>query len=129
VDYQGRSWVEPPSGVRPGDNDHECFIPKKCIKKYTGHTKGVHAIEFFPNTGGFSLGHVACNIDILISCSCVFKAYRPYICLICVLILVTYSSPGHLLLSASMDGKCKIWDVFGDRNVRRTYAGHEEAIR
>lgn len=51
IDYQGRSWVVPPSGVRPGDNDHECFIPKKCIKKYTGHTKGVQAIEFFPKTG------------------------------------------------------------------------------
>eukprot|EP00602_Paraphysomonas_sp_CaronLab_P007649 CAMPEP_0185024920 /NCGR_PEP_ID=MMETSP1103-20130426/8081_1 /TAXON_ID=36769 /ORGANISM="Paraphysomonas bandaiensis, Strain Caron Lab Isolate" /LENGTH=589 /DNA_ID=CAMNT_0027558009 /DNA_START=42 /DNA_END=1811 /DNA_ORIENTATION=- len=85
-DYQGRSWVTPPSGIRPGDGDHECFIPKKCIKKYTGHTKGVQAIEFFPGTG-------------------------------------------HLILSASLDGKCKIWDVYGDRNVKRTYVGHNEAVR
>jgi hypothetical protein len=39
-DYQGRSWIEPPRGVRP-DNDHECFVPKKCLHTYTGHTKGV----------------------------------------------------------------------------------------
>ena len=88
VDYQGRSWTAAPSGIRPEEEfgDHDCFIPKKCIRKFTGHTKGVHAIEFFPGTG-------------------------------------------HLLLSCSMDGKCKIWDVYEDRNVRRTYVGHTEAVR
>lgn len=85
-DYQGRSWVCPPSGTRPDDGDHDCYIPKKCVKKYTGHTKGVQAIEFFPGTG-------------------------------------------HLLFSASLDGKCKVWDVATDRNVRCTYSGHTEAVR
>jgi len=86
VDYQGRSWMTPPPGVRSDGGDHESFIPKKCTKKFTGHTKGVQAIEFFPGTG-------------------------------------------HLLLSASLDGKCKIWDVYGDKNVRRTFHGHSEAVR
>lgn len=66
--------------------DHDCFIPKKCVKKYTGHTKGVQAIEFSPGTG-------------------------------------------HLLLSAGLEGKCKIWDVYGDRNCKRTYIGHEEGVK
>lgn len=39
------------SGLRPDDGDHQCFIPKKCVHKYTGHTKGVQAIEFFPEYG------------------------------------------------------------------------------
>lgn len=86
VDYQGRSWMNPPPGVRSDGGDHESFLPKKCVKKYTGHTKGVQAIEFFPGTG-------------------------------------------HLLLSASLDGKCKLWDVYGDRNVKRTFMGHSEAVR
>lgn len=85
-DYQGKPWCDPPSGVRADGGDHNCFIPKKCIKKYTGHTKGVQAIEFFPGTG-------------------------------------------HLLLSGSMDGKCKIWDVLSDRNCKRTYSGHTEGVR
>ena len=106
VDYQGRSWMHPPSGVRPGDGDHECFIPKKCVKKYAGHTKGVHAIEFMPKTGKWWRG----GGDGRLVCDCVCGA-------------------GHLILSASIDGKCKIWDVYGDRSLKRTYAGHNEAIR
>ena len=36
---------------------------------------------------------------------------------------------GHLLLSAGLEGKCKIWDVCCDRNVRMTYHGHSKAVR
>jgi pre-mRNA-processing factor 17 len=89
LDYQGRPWCAAPSDMKaelPGES-HECYIPKKCIKKLTGHTKGVQALEYFPGTG-------------------------------------------HLLLSASMDGKCKVWDAAGsDMNVMRTYAGHSEGVR
>ena len=51
LDYQGRSWMKPPSALKPDGGEHACFIPKKCTKKLAGHTKGVQAIEFFPNTG------------------------------------------------------------------------------
>lgn len=43
----------------------------------------------------------------------------------CFALIVT----GHLLLSASMDGKCKVWDVMGDRQVKRTYIGHTEGVK
>jgi pre-mRNA-processing factor 17 len=89
-DYQGRPWCAAPSDLKPELPDgpsHECFIPKKCIKKLTGHTKGVQALQYFPGTG-------------------------------------------HLLLSASMDGKCKIWDAnSSEMPVLRTYAGHTEGVR
>jgi pre-mRNA-processing factor 17 len=84
-DYQGRSWILPPAGHRAGA-DHAAFPPKKCIHRWTGHSKGVQAIEFFPGYG-------------------------------------------HLLLSGSMDGKVKVWDVLTDRKVKRTYAGHSAAVR
>jgi len=84
-DYQGRPWTSVPTTIR-GYDGTECFIPKKCSKKFVGHSKGVQAIELFPKTG-------------------------------------------HLLLSGSMDGTCKIWDVTRDRNVLRTYSGHHEAVR
>ncbi|EWM29450.1 pre-mrna-processing factor 17 [Nannochloropsis gaditana] len=85
-DYQGRSWVEPPGGLRPVETDHACYLPKRCVHRYTGHGKGVQAIEFFPGTG-------------------------------------------HLLLSASLDGTCKVWSVYDERQLRRTYSGHTAAVR
>lgn len=52
-DYQGRSWMAPPAGVRleAEGEEHKCYTPKKCIHRYTGHTKGVQAISFFPGYG------------------------------------------------------------------------------
>ena len=86
-DYQGRSWIEPPKGIRPDNGEHNCYIPKKCIHKFTGHTKGVQSIQFFPSTG-------------------------------------------HLLLSGSLDGKCKIWDINSQgKPLQRTYIGHYGGIR
>jgi pre-mRNA-processing factor 17 len=89
-DYLGRSFIHPPSNTGvdlsslPGSQ--ECFIPKKLIHTWTGHTKGVNTIKFFPRSG-------------------------------------------HMLLSGSMDMKMKLWDVYRERQVRRTYSGHTKGIK
>eukprot|EP00985_Skeletonema_marinoi_P021129 scaffold12820_cov154-Skeletonema_marinoi.AAC.1 len=89
VDYRGRSWIVPPSGVKGVDlhdvEDHACFVPKKCVARFTGHDAGVHRIRLFPRTG-------------------------------------------HLLLSAGLDGACKVWSV-AERKCMRTYVGHTAAVR
>lgn len=48
-DYQDRSWIAPPKDVKAA-NDHY-YIPKKLVHTWSGHTKGVSAITFFPKHG------------------------------------------------------------------------------
>ncbi|KAI8850974.1 WD40-repeat-containing domain protein [Chytridium lagenaria] len=89
-DYMGRTYMHVPTDV--GVNLHkemggqECFLPKTLVHTWTGHTKGINAIKFFPKSA-------------------------------------------HLLLSASMDTKIKIWDVYHDRRCLRTYMGHSKAVK
>jgi pre-mRNA-processing factor 17 len=88
-DYLGRSFLHPPSDLgfdlRGGGKAIENFIPKQLVHTWTGHTKGVNCIRFFPKTA-------------------------------------------HLILSASMDCKVKIWDVYHQRQVKRTYIGHSKGF-
>ncbi|KAH9518468.1 pre-mRNA-processing factor 17 [Bulinus truncatus] len=89
-DYQGRSFLHPPQDVgvnlRSEEPPEKCFLPKKLIHTWTGHTKGIAAIRWFPKFA-------------------------------------------HLILSAGMDCKIKIWEVYKERRCIRTYSGHKQAVR
>ncbi|KAG0044263.1 pre-mRNA-processing factor 17 [Gryganskiella cystojenkinii] len=89
-DYMGRTYMHVPLdldvNLRGEAGSQECFVPKRLLHTYTGHTKGVSAIRLFPKSG-------------------------------------------HLLLSGSMDSKVKLWDVYHERRVLRTFMGHSKAVR
>jgi pre-mRNA-processing factor 17 len=87
-DYQGRSYVDFPSHIKVRDDAPPAknFAPKKLLHTWSGHSKGVSAIRFFPKSG-------------------------------------------HLLLSSSMDGTVKLWDVHNQRKCLRTFTGHDQAVK
>ena len=39
-----------------------------------------------------------------------------------------FPSSGHLLMSAAADGKVKLWDVYHDRELLRTFSGHNKSV-
>ncbi|XP_057653729.1 pre-mRNA-processing factor 17 [Diorhabda carinulata] len=90
VDYQGRSFLHAPQDVgvnlKSDTPPEKCFLPKSHIHTWTGHSKGVSAIRWFPKTA-------------------------------------------HLFLSASMDCRIKLWEVYNERRCIRTYYGHRQAVR
>lgn len=89
-DYQGRSFLHPPQDVgvnlKSDEPPEKCFLPKKLIHTWTGHTKGIATIKWYPKSA-------------------------------------------HLILSCGMDSKLKIWEVYNDRRLVRTYSGHKQAVR
>lgn len=55
IDYQGRTYIDPPYGDAPQLSNEiggqESFIPKTCIHTWTGHNGGVSVVRAFPQTG------------------------------------------------------------------------------
>lgn len=55
VDYLGRTYMHVPQDLdvnlkkTPGED--ECFVPKKKVHSWMGHSKGVSKLEFFPRYG------------------------------------------------------------------------------
>lgn len=53
-DYRGKPVLEPPrdtgTNLREDYVPPKCYIPKKLIHTYVGHTKGVQCIRWFPKS-------------------------------------------------------------------------------
>ena len=72
-DYLGRSFLHIPQDVgvnlKSSEPPEKCFIPKKCVFTYTGHTKGIQKMQMFPVSGHLFL---TCSMDSKIKV-CVFQ--------------------------------------------------------
>jgi len=111
VDYQGRSWVKPPRGHKAGDGTHKAFPPKRCIHRWTGHTKGVNHIEFFPGHGHLLL---SCSMDAKIKIWDVLEdrqVKRTYQGHSMGVRDVRFNADGSQFLSCAFDRFIRLWDT------------------
>jgi len=50
TDFAGRSWIENKANVSKDVDDKQCFLPKKWVHTWSGHTMGVQKLRWFPKT-------------------------------------------------------------------------------
>jgi pre-mRNA-processing factor 17 len=109
-DYQGRSFLHPPENASKIAAE-KCFIPKKWLHTWAGHTKGVQKIEFLPHTGHLllsaSMDHTLKIWDVQTHKKCL----RTYLGHTEAVRDVGFTYDGSRFISASYDRYVKVWDT------------------
>ncbi|XP_062896840.1 pre-mRNA-processing factor 17 [Mobula hypostoma] len=113
-DYQGRSYLHIPQdlgvNLRSDQPPEKCYLPKKQMHVWAGHTKGVSAIRLFPTSGHLLL---SCSMD------CKIKLWEVYNDRRCIRTFIGHSkavrdicfnNDGKQFLSAAYDRYLKLWD-------------------
>ncbi|BES92770.1 WD domain, G-beta repeat [Nesidiocoris tenuis] len=115
IDYQGRNFLHPPQDVgvnlRSDSPPDKCFIPKKEIHVWKGHTKGVSAIKWFPKSAHLLL---SCSMDCRVKLWEVFnerRCIRTYYGHRQAVRDVCFNNSGKRFLSAAYDRFIKLWDT------------------
>ncbi|EGR31039.1 hypothetical protein IMG5_118640 [Ichthyophthirius multifiliis] len=108
-DYKGRSFVHPPVDLK--QREHMCYIPKKQVHCWTGHTKGVQAIRFFPKFGHLLL---SASLDTTVKLWDVInnkKCVRTYMGHNQAVRDIEFTNDGLHFLSCSYDKNVIYWDT------------------
>ncbi|XP_064629751.1 pre-mRNA-processing factor 17-like [Lineus longissimus] len=114
-DYQDRSFLHIPQdtgvNLKSEDPPEKCFLPKKVIHTWSGHTKGVAAIRWFPKSAHLLL---SCGMD------CKVKIWEVYNDRRCIRTYhghkqavrdACFNNSGEKFISCGYDRFCKLWDT------------------
>ncbi|GAA5879655.1 hypothetical protein JCM16303_004120 [Sporobolomyces ruberrimus] len=115
-DYLGRTYLHVPLDVdgvnlRGTSGEQECFVPKKCVHTWSGHTKGVSRIQLFPGSGHLILSG---SLDTRIKLWDVYqsgKCLRTFMGHSKAVHDVQFDNSGAQFLSSSFDRQMKLWDT------------------
>lgn len=125
-DYLGRTYMHIPNdlgiSLTKEVGSVECYIPKKKIHTWEGHTGGTTKIQFFPNAGHILL---SCGNDSKIKLWNVYKdreLLRIFSGHSRAVKDVDFSPDGRKFLSSSYDRKVKLWDTETGQCIFKTDA-------
>ncbi|GAA6022086.1 hypothetical protein JCM11491_004747 [Sporobolomyces phaffii] len=115
-DYLGRTYLHVPLDVegvnlRGTSGEQECFVPKKCVHTWSGHTKGVSRIQLFPGSGHLILSG---SLDTRIKLWDVYqsgKCLRTFMGHSKAVHDVQFDNSGAQFLSSAFDRQMKLWDT------------------
>ncbi|XP_014679169.1 PREDICTED: pre-mRNA-processing factor 17-like [Priapulus caudatus] len=115
LDYQGRSFLHAPQDVgvnlRSEDPPDKCYMPKKLVHTWSGHTRALSAIRWLPHTAHLLL---SCGMDAKVK---VWEVYNERRCLRTYLGHkqavrdIAFNNDGSRFLSAGYDRYIKLWDT------------------
>lgn len=107
-DYQGRSWIDIPPGVRTEDG---CFLPKRVIHTWAGHIKGVNTIRFYPGSGHLLLSGGLDGQAKVWNVNGSRRCMRTYLGHSKGIRDVWFTDGGKRFITSSYDKKIKLWDT------------------
>jgi len=108
-DYMGRTWFDHPTHLKPGE--HVCYAPKKRIHTWSGHSKGVSAIRFFPRFGHLLL---SASMDSTIKIWEVYgkrRCIQTYSAHMQAVKAIEFTHDGTHFLSCGYDKYARVWDT------------------
>ncbi|KAL2914748.1 hypothetical protein HK105_205679 [Polyrhizophydium stewartii] len=122
-DYQGRTYMHVPNDagvdLRGEPGSQECFLPKQLIHTWTGHTKGVNTIRYFPGSAHLLL---SAGMDGMVKLWDVYhdrRCLRTFIGHNSGVRDVCFTNDGTKFLSASFDRWIKLWDTETGKCISR----------
>ncbi|CAD6194784.1 unnamed protein product [Caenorhabditis auriculariae] len=127
-DYQGRSFLHPPSftgiNLRADYVPERCYVPKKLVHTYRGHNKSVNCLQYFPKSAHLFL---SCSMDTKIKLWEVYgkqSIVRTYAGHKLPVREVAFNNDGTEFLSASFDRYIKLWDTETGQVKQRFHTSH-----